>query len=75
MEMALQRRSVLAIDADMPTARGIKGAWNRREVDGLAFALCKRIRWNAKAPARKWGRGFLETQVISLGGRPCGGPG
>lgn len=38
MEMARQRRSVLDIDADMPTARGIKGAWNRREVDGLAFA-------------------------------------
>ena len=36
--MARQRRSVLAIDADMPTAWGIKGAWNRREVDGLAFA-------------------------------------
>ncbi|WP_368104534.1 hypothetical protein [Bifidobacterium bifidum] len=29
---------MLAIDADMPTAWGIKGAWNRREVDGLAFA-------------------------------------
>ncbi|MDB1266926.1 hypothetical protein [Bifidobacterium bifidum] len=28
----------MTIDADMPTARGIKGAWNRREVDGLAFA-------------------------------------
>jgi len=28
----------VTIDADMPTARGIKGAWNRREVDGLAFA-------------------------------------
>lgn len=29
---------MLTIDADMPTAWGIKGAWNRREVDGLAFA-------------------------------------